>query len=182
MQLTPDIIATLYDRHGPELLRFLARRTLEPEVAVDLMAETFARVVADRRRFRGRTDEEAIGWIYSIARNQLIDYQRRGRVERDAMNRLGIQSRPLDEHEHDRIERLIDLQSIRADVEGAMNDLPDAHREVLQLRVLDECPYDELAQAIGTSEQTARARVSRALRALRATPTFQKLSQEQTHA
>lgn len=182
VQLTPDVIAALYDRHGPQLLRFLARRTLEPEVAVDLLAETFARVVADRARFRGRTDDEAVGWIYAIARNQLTDHQRRGRVEREAVLRLGIRSRPLDEHEHERVERLIDLRAIRDEVAAALEALPEAHREVLRLRVLDERGYPELAAAIGTSEQTARARVSRALRALGATPTFQKLSQEQPHA
>jgi RNA polymerase sigma-70 factor (ECF subfamily) len=36
------------------------------------------------------------------------------------------------------------------------------------MRVLDECSYEELSRALGISEQTARARVSRGLRALAA--------------
>jgi len=39
-------------------------------------------------------------------------------------------------------------------------------RQAVQLRVVEERPYDEVALALGISEQTARARVSRGLRAL----------------
>jgi RNA polymerase sigma-70 factor (ECF subfamily) len=39
-------------------------------------------------------------------------------------------------------------------------------REALQLRVVDELPYIVVAQRLGVSEATARARVSRGLRAL----------------
>ncbi len=44
---------------------FLARRTADPEVALDLWGETFAQAVAGRRRYRGTTDEEAAGWLYA---------------------------------------------------------------------------------------------------------------------
>jgi DNA-directed RNA polymerase specialized sigma24 family protein len=37
----------------------------------------------------------------------------------------------------------------------------------LRLRVIDGYGYDEIAGALGVSEQTVRARVSRGLRALR---------------
>ncbi|MEV4420827.1 sigma-70 family RNA polymerase sigma factor [Patulibacter sp. NPDC049589] len=178
MTPTADHIASLYDRHAPEVLRYLARRTFEPETAVDLVAETFARAVADRRRFRGRTDEELVGWIYAIARNQLTDYLRRGRVEREAMVRLGMQRRSLPDADFDRIEQLIDLQGVRDEVAAALDELTEPQRHVLRLRVLEEQSYVELAARLGTSEQTARARVSRALRALRATPTFIRLGEE----
>jgi RNA polymerase sigma-70 factor (ECF subfamily) len=175
---TADQIASLYDRLAPEVLRYLARRTWDPETAVDLTSETFARAIADRRRFRGHTEDELIGWIYAIARNQLTDFLRRGRVEREAMSRLGMQRRPLPDADFDRIEQLFDLQSVRDEVAAALEDLPEPQRHVLRLRVLEEQSYGELAVNLGTSEQTARARVSRALRALRGTPAFTRLGEE----
>lgn len=178
MTPTADHIASIYDRLSPEVLRYLARRTFDPEAAVDLTAETFARAIADRRQFRGHTEDELIGWIYAIARNQLTDFLRRGRVEREAMVRLGMQRRPLPSADFDRIEQLIDLQDVRDEVAAALEGLTEPQQHVLRLRVLEEQSYGEIAVALGTSEQTARARVSRALRALRATPSFTRLREE----
>jgi RNA polymerase sigma-70 factor (ECF subfamily) len=44
--------------------------------------------------------------------------------------------------------------------------LSDEQREALQLRVVEETPYEEVARRLGVSEQAARARVSRGLRTL----------------
>jgi hypothetical protein len=38
----PDAFAQLYRRHAEDLLRYFARRTLDPEAAAELTAETFA--------------------------------------------------------------------------------------------------------------------------------------------
>lgn len=182
MPLTADKIASLYDAHGPDVLRYFARRTFDPEAALDLLAETFARAIADRERFRGGRDEEAIGWIYSIARNQLTDFIRRGRVERAAMARLGVVMRAPTESELDRVEQLIDLRELRDPVALALDELPSSHQEILRLRVIEERTYKELADHLGISEDSARARVSRALRALRGMPSITQLQEQHDHA
>ena len=51
-------------------------------------------------------------------------------------------------------------------------------REALELRIVKELPYPEVAIALGVSEQTARARVSRALRALREATPFDLRAEE----
>jgi RNA polymerase sigma-70 factor (ECF subfamily) len=51
-------------------------------------------------------------------------------------------------------------------VASAFSDLSGDQREALRLRVIDELPYPEIAESLGVSEQTARARVSRGLRRL----------------
>lgn len=181
VKLTADDIADLHDAHAAALLRYLARRTLEPEVAVDLMAETFARAITQRHRFRGSSHEEAVAWLYAIARNQLADFHRRGHVERAAMARLGMQRRALDEDEHDRIEALIDLRRVQEEVAAALRQLPHAQQEIVRLRVPEERSYAELAALIGITEENARARSSRALRALRDTPTFQRIRERLNH-
>jgi DNA-directed RNA polymerase specialized sigma24 family protein len=65
-----------------DISRLFARRTYDPEAAVDLVAETFATAFEARRTFRGQGDDAAIGWIYGIARHQLSAFYRRGGVER----------------------------------------------------------------------------------------------------
>ena len=182
MKLTADYIATLYDRQAADVLRYFARRTFDPEVAVDLLSETFARAIADRHQFRGRSDSEAIGWIYSIARSQLLDFWRRGRNERAAMARLGVDRRPLTDVEYDRVEGLMALHGIRDRLAEELEGLPPQQREAVQLRVIEERSYDEVAAAIGTSEDNARARVSRGLKALRETPVIKELQEEPRYA
>jgi RNA polymerase sigma-70 factor, ECF subfamily len=166
--LDGDDITRLYDRHAQAMLGFFARRTFSPDAAVDLVAETFASAFADRRRFRARGEDAEAAWLYGIARNRLADFFRRGRVERRAMARLGIERRPLTDAEYDRIEELAGLDDLRELVGAGLASLTSDQREAVQLRVVEERSYPDVASALGVSEQTARARVSRALRALRA--------------
>lgn len=182
MALTADHIASLYDQHGPDILRYLARRTFDPETAVDLLADTFTKAIASRRRFRGTSTEEAIGWLYAIARSQLSDHRRRARAERAAMSRVQGERRALYDEEYERIEQLLDLQDIRDTVAAALDELPDTHRQVIRLRVVEERSYDELAALLGTSVVAARVRLSRALRALRDAPSIIELREELRHA
>ena len=81
MPLDGDAIARLYDSHAEAMLGFFMRRTYDAEASLDLVAETFAAGFADRRRFRGDGDADAMAWLYAIARHRLADYSRRGRLE-----------------------------------------------------------------------------------------------------
>jgi RNA polymerase sigma-70 factor (ECF subfamily) len=160
--------AAFYAEHAEPVLVFLARRCLDPEVAVDLMAETFAQAYAGRRRFRGQCEAEAAGWIFAIARHQLSGYFKRGRAERKAIRRLGIEVPPVEPDDLDRIEELAGLGPLRFAVSAEFERLSPDQRDALQLRLIDELPYPDVARALSISESTARARVSRGLRRLAA--------------
>jgi RNA polymerase sigma-70 factor (ECF subfamily) len=164
--LSPDDLDELYRRHSRELLAFLARRTWDPEAAVDLMAESFATALAEAGRFRGSTDVEAAGWLYGIARHQLSGWYRRGEVERRAHARLGIERRELTDDELERIVELGGLQQTRRAMARGLDAFTGEMRTTLRLRVVEERSYCEIAAALEITEQTARARVSRALRNL----------------
>lgn len=165
----PSAFSGVYRNKVDELLGFFFRRTFDAEVARDLMAETFAQAFEHRRRFRGRTDAEAAAWLYRIASGQLGRYVRRGAIHRRAVERLGIEVPALSEDDHHRILELAGLADLRRSVADAFSQLPPEQQEALQLRVLDEQDYPAVAAALGVSEQTARARVSRALRRIAAT-------------
>jgi RNA polymerase sigma-70 factor (ECF subfamily) len=139
---------------------------LDPEVAVDLMAETFAEAFATRRARRGKSNEEARAWVFGIARNLLANYFRRGRTERKALLRLGFQTPAVSADDLARIEELADLTAIRSAVAQRFASLSTQQRDALQLRVIDELPYPEVARRLAVSEDAARARVSRGLRQL----------------
>jgi RNA polymerase sigma factor (sigma-70 family) len=158
--------AEFYAANGRRLLVYLARRCLDAEVAVDLMAETFAEAFARRCTYRGGSQAEATAWLYGIARRKLADYFRRGRAEQKAVRRLGMRVPALDDAEQARIEELAGLESLRIAVREHFERLSAEQRDAVRLRVVDEMPYSEVARILEVSEQTARARVSRGLRRL----------------
>ena len=166
MPLDADDISRLYHAHARSLVAYFARRTFDAEVAVELVAETFAAAVTDRAGFRGEGEDSAVAWLYAIARHQLSGWYRRARVERAALDRLGLDAPAMTDVEYERIEELAGLAQLRADVATSLEELAPQQRRMLQLRIVEERPYPEVAAALGISEQTARARLSRALRAL----------------
>jgi RNA polymerase sigma factor (sigma-70 family) len=162
----PGSFSTLYEAHAEELLAFLARRCFDVEVAVDLTAETFAQALAGRRRFRGATESEAVAWLFGIARRQLGKYFRRGQTERKALGRLGISVPPLSDEDYARVEELAGLSDVRHIIGEHFAALPVDQQQALQLRVVEERPYPEIANRLSVSEQVVRARVSRGLKRL----------------
>jgi RNA polymerase sigma factor (sigma-70 family) len=161
-----ESVLWLYERLSRRLLIFFTRRTCDGELALDLVAETFARALAGVDRFHGRSDGEAIAWVWGIARNLLAEYFKRGRIEQRALRRLGVERTALSDDEVARIEELAGLHDMRVAVAGALATLADDQREALRLRVVEELDYPAVASRLGVSEPTARARVSRGLRKL----------------
>jgi RNA polymerase sigma factor (sigma-70 family) len=159
-------VSELYDSHARQLLVFFARRTYDSQLAMDLVAETFARAYEHRHRHRGTSEPEAAGWLWGIARNVLHETHRRGRAERRALRRLGVEPEVLSDAELARVDDLAGLEDLRGLVAGALRELNFEQREVVELRVVDELDYPQIARRLGISEQTARARLSRGLRAL----------------
>jgi RNA polymerase sigma factor (sigma-70 family) len=164
----PEAFARLYREHAEALLAYLARRTYDPDVALDLTAESFAQAFVGRARFRGSTDAEAVAWLYGIARRQLALYFRKGKVGRRALARLGIEVPRFDEEEQSRLRELAELHDLRAALRVELERLSPAQQDALRLRVVEELPYREVAARLSISEGAARARVARGLKALAA--------------
>jgi len=158
--------ADAYRTHARSILIFLVRRTYDPETALDLTAETFAQAFEARRRFRGSTEEDAAAWLFGIARHVLSRYLRRGKAERQALTRLGVEVPSLEADDLVRIIELAGLNELRGAVACELGALPEENREALRLRVVEERTYDDVARRLAITEPAARARVSRGLRTI----------------
>lgn len=163
----PQRFAEFYDATAQELLIFVTQRVLDPELAMEIAAETFARAYLARAQYRGGSDAEARGWLIRISQNEIAGYFRRASVERRGIERLGIQVPLLSPDDTERIEELADLEGARAEILAALSSLPQPQVAAIQLRIIAELPYTEVAARLGVSEQAARARVARGLRTLR---------------
>lgn len=162
----PEAFGVFYRRHVDAVLAFFRVRTGDPELAADLMAETFAAAMLAAPRFKPRR-EPAVAWLFTIARRKLIDSWRRGRVEEAARRKLGLEPIELDDGDLARIDALVDQQRAANPLTELMHKLPSDQREALRLRVLDERDYEDIARELRCSEAVVRQRVSRATRALR---------------
>jgi RNA polymerase sigma-70 factor (ECF subfamily) len=164
----PEGFVALYRRESPMLLTFCARRVLDAETALDLVAETFAQAFRSRRGFRGVTEVEARAWLLTIARRQIAGYLKKGVLDRRLVQRVGFQVPAMAPDEIADIEHRAGLPALRATLGAELAKLTTEQREALRLRVVEERPYDEVARSLGITEATARARVSRGLRAMSA--------------
>ena len=165
----PERFKAFYREHGEMTLRFFLKRTYDAHLSLELTAETFAAAFAGRGKYRGKTSEEATGWLFAIARNQLSQYHRRGQVQRRALDALGLQVPSYSEGDLERAHELIAFEQQHSNLSEHLQKLPVEQRNALSLRIVDELPYPEVARRLGVKEPTARARVSRGLAALRTT-------------
>ncbi len=157
----PAAFSELYARHVEAIFRWFRRRI--EWAASDLTAETFARAWLSRGRFRDERGGSALPWLLGIAANVLADTVRRDRVETQARERLGL---PTDLASEDGYSAVEERLSPRLALERALGSLSDHERKALELRVVDELSYAQVARRLAIRPAAARLRVSRALRRL----------------
>ena len=157
----PSAFGELYERHVRRVYTWHRRRLAW--AASDLTAETFAQAWLSRERFRDERGGSAAPWLLGIARNVLRETLRTDRIETTARERLGL---PLDLASDEGYVAVEDRLSPRRELAAALDRLPEHERQALELRVIDELPYEEVAERLAIRPAAARLRVSRALRQL----------------
>ena len=156
----------LYDRWAEPLLAYFYRRVFDPELAADLLAETFAVAFEKRGRFRD-TGAPGSSWLFGIASRELSSYFRRKKVQLRAVERLGIRVPELDAESAIAIAGLVDADDRGPGLADALRRMSPSEREAVELRVIGELEYGDIANRLNCSEATARVRVHRGLSRLR---------------
>ena len=159
-----DAFAELYSRHVARVHR-VVRGRVPAEVELDLVAETFAQAAVSLRRYRDPGDGSAAPWLCGIALKLLLRAYKQQRIEVRARTRLGLQARAV-ELDVDEIAARIDAREMRAILQAALLDLPAGQQLAVELRIVRELDYDEVAHELGTTAVAARIRVMRALKSL----------------
>lgn len=157
----------LYQRHASTIEQWIYVQTRDRTTARELLAETWAAAWLSAPRFRGEDDRAGAQWLYGIAKNLVLQYLRRHRVETKARERLQIQNVTWDDGELDDVPRRLDAEKLGPGVREAFSELTWEQQQLLGLRVVGERTYEEVANELGISQTSARVRVLRALQALR---------------
>jgi RNA polymerase sigma-70 factor (ECF subfamily) len=154
-------IAALWRDLHPRLLRFL--RGLDPVFTEDVEAETWLVAARDLATFRG-DEQQFRAWMFTIARNRLIDSRRReARRPSVATPPEILRERPADD---DPAVTALDVLNADAAVALVRECLPPQQAEVILLRVVGGLDVDEVAAIVGKRPGNVRVLQHRGLRRL----------------
>ena len=150
-----DAFETLVHQFQGEIYAWTVRIVRDPGTAEDLTVETLWRIYRARQRFR--PDGNFGAWARRIATNLAIDHLRlKPREESLTTEPAGV-PQP---------DRLVQRET-RDKIRQAFRRLPAKLQVAATLALIEEQPYEEIADALGTSAGAVKLRVFRAVRILR---------------
>jgi RNA polymerase sigma-70 factor, ECF subfamily len=140
--------------------------------AEDLVQDTFVKAFRHADQFKRGTNLRA--WLYTILhntwRNRLRDASRDTvEVDSDQVDRAA--ARPGGGEPVETPERILMRSTLDADLQAALDELPEAFRQAVWLRDVEEFSYAEMAEMLSVPIGTVMSRISRGRRML-----FERLS------
>jgi RNA polymerase sigma-70 factor (ECF subfamily) len=165
-----DVLALLEPLYATAL-----RLTRNRSDAEDLVQDTFVKAFRFADRYQRGTNLKA--WLYTILhntwRNRVRDASRET-VDVDSDRVEQAASLPGGPVALETPERILLREALDADLQAALDGLPDAFRQAVWLRDVEEFSYAEMAEMLGVPIGTVMSRISRGRRLL-----FERLSQAQ---
>lgn len=142
-------LADIYDEYFDRVARYIYIRISDRAEAEDLAGEVFLRALRSLRSYRGTADRLP-AWLFSIARNMVVDHYRRRSVR---------QSVPLESVEiadgHD-VDEATDTRLSIQSLSRALPLLTEAQREVIGLRFFAGLSSAETGEVMGKSSGAVR--------------------------
>jgi len=150
----------LFRTSNPALLRYLRHHA--PDVAEDLLAETWLAAAKHLPAFQGDADDFR-AWLFTVARRRVADHYRR-RNRRPSSVDLDPETLPPASDRTD--ESALGTVSAQSAIVALVRDLPADQAEVVLLRVVADLSVDQVAEITGRSPGSVRVLQHRALRRL----------------
>ena len=161
-----DAFGLLVERYQDRLLHTLVCILGSREDAKDVAQDAF--VQAFRKLETFRREASFYSWLFRIAINAAVTFQRRSRRSRVALStdrEHGVE--PCDEHPEARPSHGIESAERQAQVRAALNQLTPEYRTALVLKEIEGLKYEEIAEQVGCPLGTVRSRIHRARAELR---------------
>jgi RNA polymerase sigma-70 factor, ECF subfamily len=150
-----DAFEALFRQYQGDVYRWIVRIVRDPAAAEDLAVETFWRVHRAHARFD--VDGNFGAWLRRIATNVALDHLRKARPALELTMDVAAEEKP------DQVVQ----QEVRKNILRAFAQLPPRLRVVVQLGLIEDEPYQEIAGALGISLAAVKLRMFRGVRLLR---------------
>ena len=156
---TADALSYVDSLYGTAL-----RLTRRPQDAEDLVQETYLKAFRASRQFERGTNLKA--WLYTILHNTFRNMRRH-----DVRNPVDVNSETVEQAadlagEEQSPEQLLTRDTLDADLQAALDALPDNFRQAVWLRDVEEFPYADIARMLDVPIGTVMSRISRGRRLL----------------
>ncbi|NMB40855.1 MAG: sigma-70 family RNA polymerase sigma factor [Firmicutes bacterium] len=160
-QDNPGSFAPIYDHYFPKIYNYIYQRVQNTQLTEDLVSETFYKALANINQFKWQGRSFA-SWLYTIARNQVIDQYRRkeplildeSKNELMAPETSNPENKALDKVTQEEIFKTIKMLT------------PD-QQDALLLRFQEDLKIREIAEVLGKNEGAVKALLFRGLKSLR---------------
>jgi RNA polymerase sigma-70 factor, ECF subfamily len=164
----PELLDRLIELYRFRLFRYLLSLTCQRETAEELFQETWVRVLERGHQYNHKWKFEA--WLFTIARNLVIDQQRKRQPR--FIDLLGGGSHEEKALELEATDQVSALEEVTRQEEGerltaAMARIPANYREVLTLRFQEDLTLEEIATVVVAPLPTVKSRLYRGLEAMR---------------
>jgi RNA polymerase sigma-70 factor (ECF subfamily) len=154
-----DAFGLIYDHFSDKIYRFIYFRTGHREVAEDILSDTF--VKAWQKIYQINSPEALSGWLYQIARNNIIDYYR---LKKETIALEEVQDFLIDAVSSvDTIDLNLDQKKILA----LLPQLSFDQQEVIKYRFFEDLTPEEIAYVLGKTEGAIRVLQHRAIARLK---------------
>ena len=153
----------LYDRYNLPVYNYLLRLIHEQALAEDLLQDAFVAAWQGAGRFRGRSSVKT--WLFRIAHNRAVSWLRRNRHKQpSSQTAVGLpESAPGDAPPpEDQI--IANWQTDQ--VIGALDQLSEKHRSVVELTFGHDFSQKEIANIMNCPVGTVKSRLNYALQHL----------------
>ena len=139
----------------------LTRRAADAE---DLVQETYLKAFRSAHQFQAGTNLKA--WLFTILHNTFRNARRH-----DGRNPVEVDSEAVERAtgagpDDQSPEQLLTRATLDADLQAALDELPEAFRQAVWLRDVEELTYAEMAQVLDVPIGTVMSRISRGRRGL----------------
>ena len=140
------------------------RLTRRPADAEDLVQDTYLKAFRAASQFERGTNLKA--WLFTILHNTFRNLRRH-----DVRSPIDVDSETVERAadlmaEAHTPEQLLTRATLDADLQAALDALPDAFRQAVWLRDVEEFSYAEIARILGVPIGTVMSRISRGRRLL----------------
>ena len=164
------LLDELIVRYQHRLLRYLLFLTSSRELAEDLFQEAWMRVLLRGAQFNGKSRFDT--WLFTIARNLVIDYRRKRTLASldELFEGSAEDDRPTNFEVMDEQPSPFDRMSSSEDrerISEALLQLDTVYREVLVLRFHEEMSLQEIATVTQAPLSTVKSRLYRGLAAIK---------------
>lgn len=157
-------IEDLYCQHARVVLRYISRYIFSRDDADDLLVEVFLAAL-ENTTLHTLSSGEQLAWLLRVARNKVIDYQRRA-VRRSTLTLEEALDSPFDADYFTPEQAIVEQEEV-AVLRARLASLPEAQQQVLRLRFGHGLRTKEIANRLNKSDGAIRSLLLRSLNLLR---------------